>query len=67
MPKQSEREILLRDLDGFIRTLCIYGEENSNLFNEILQIYAELDATRYLNSRETIPKSDGLMRLMLQF
>jgi hypothetical protein len=67
MPKKSDRAIILKDLDTAFRTMCINGDENSPIFDEMFDIFVQLSFSRYLYEREPIPKTDGLAKLMLAF
>ena len=58
MPKKSDRAIILKDLDTAFRTMCINGDENSPIFEEMFDIFVQLSFSRYLYEREPIPKTD---------
>ena len=67
MPKESERKLILNDLNETLKTLAVYGEENTELFDEMMNLYAKISSFRYLNARVAIPKSDAMMNLLWSY
>ena len=52
MPILSDRKLFLRELEDVLRTLAQFDEDGSSDFEEILDIKARLEETRYFNLRE---------------
>jgi hypothetical protein len=70
MPKSSEREMLLNDLNHILMILAIEGKEDEPEFKEILDLIVQIERNRYLDQKNfrSIPKStwikDNLMNLL---
>ena len=67
MPRYSERKKLLQQLNRALKYLILYGEEESEDFQELLEIIAILPQTRNLNPRNVVPKSDGIISIFWDF
>ena len=67
MPKSSERREILLELDNMLQILAIYDEENTEQFQEVFNLYAQLSLTRFFTKREFIPKSNSMINLMWQY
>ena len=50
-----------------LRTLLLYGEESSQQFQEMMEIRCGLSETRYLNSREPIPKTNAMQDMLFSY
>ena len=67
MPKISDRERLLSELDGVLSSLALFGEEKSIFLKEIFNIYTGLRSSRCLNPNESIAKSGSMLDLVWQY
>ena len=67
MPKRSDRREMLYELDNMVRLLAIYDEENTEQFQELLDMYAHLSSTWYFSEREVIPKSCYMMDIIWEY
>jgi hypothetical protein len=67
MPIISERSYLLSQFDFILRIMVMNGEEDSADFREIIDLRFGLLSTRYLNSRNLIPKNRELNRMLWYF
>ena len=67
MPKESERQSLLKGFDQVLKTLYLDGKENSKDFKEIYELKAGLESTRFLSPKEIIPKNQGMNNMLWQY
>jgi hypothetical protein len=51
MPKVSERQIVIRELDRMVRTLAMFGDDNTKDFNDLMDFMAFIESSRYLHHR----------------
>lgn len=64
MPVLSNKSKTLNDLFHIIQMMILDDEDESQEFEELIDLFIGMLSYRYLNEREKIPKSDA-MRLML--
>ena len=62
---RSGRQILLDEFESILRHLIIFGEEESEGFSEVMELFEGLTGCRNLNARNNIPKSDGIIKIMM--
>lgn len=67
MPKRSDRKEMLLELDNMLRVLAIYDDDNTEEFQEVLKMYAQLYSTRFFIEREVIPKSSSMIDIMWHY
>jgi len=67
MPKISDREAFLIELNDILRILAMYDEEHTESFKEVYDVYVGIQLSRYMNPRNVIPKSRSLMDLLLAY
>jgi hypothetical protein len=67
MPKRSDREAFLIELNDILRILAMYNEEHTESFKELYDVYVGIQLSRYMNPRNVIPKSRSLMDLLLAY
>ena len=51
MPRSSERQVLLFEFDRILRYLALHGEEESDKFQEILELNFMLESCRFMIPR----------------
>ena len=57
MPRISERTQLIGQLDWMLRVISTHGDEDDDIdADDIADIKASLESTRYLNLREYVKK-----------
>ena len=64
MPKQSDRNYLLRSFDRVLRRLAIFDEENTKDFEEILEISIALNLSRFLYLRQPRLKNRSMRKML---
>ena len=64
MPTQSDREILIAELNDVLRLFAIYDEDKSERFKELFDLLGAITNTRYLYPRVIVPKTTALVELM---
>ena len=57
MPRLSERQALIDDIESILKELAIHGDEKTADFSELFDLRASLDEARYLNLRKHIKKT----------
>jgi hypothetical protein len=67
MPKQSDRKLLIHELDKTLKELARDGQESTREFTEILEIAQSLSSCRYLYPRCPVPKCDGWKEIFWSF
>jgi hypothetical protein len=67
MPTQSDREILIAELNDVLRLFAIYDEDKSERFKELFDLLGAITNTRYLYPRVIVPKTTALVELMSVF
>jgi hypothetical protein len=67
MPKRSERRYLIFQLDYIAKLLVINGKEKSSELKDVLELRAGLSASRFLNGRTTVPKSNALAQMLFLY
>ena len=67
MPFISDRKLLLSNLERLAKRMIRNDEENSCEFNEIMDIYRHLLASRYLNPISRIPKSRSMLDIFWHY
>ena len=67
MPKISDREAFLIELNDILRIFAMYDEEHTESFKEVYDVYVGIQLSRYMNPRNVIPKSRSLMDLLLAY
>ena len=51
MPVESERAVLIVELENLLRHMILEGDDMSVEFTEIMDIYEAVTGNRYLNDR----------------
>ena len=51
MPVESERAVLIVELENLLRLMILEGDDMSVEFTEIMDIYEAVTGNRYLNDR----------------
>lgn len=60
MPRLSERQALIDDIESILKELAIHGDEKTADFSELFDLRASLDEARYLNLRKHIKKNRSM-------
>ena len=66
MSKKSDRQILLEEFECTLRHMILFGEEESEGFSEVMELYEGLSGTRNLNERNKIPKTRGIVQILME-
>ena len=64
MPRTSERKVLLSSLEGIVTQLALEGEDESAEFDEMMDIYASVESTRFLHNRVPTFKDKGFREML---
>jgi hypothetical protein len=57
MPRISDRQKLLKDIEKTIKVLAIFGEDDTDDFNELMELRYVLGISRYINLRINYEKN----------
>ena len=60
MPRVSERQKLLNEVDSLLETMILYGHEKSKDFSQIMEVKVALSSYRYLNLRRHLGKNRSM-------
>ena len=64
MPRVSERQKLIYELDLMIKVLASYDEEETCEFKELLDIKGMLESSRFINFKTIIEKNRSMRYLL---
>ena len=68
MPRVFERSSLMKSLDWMLRVIISYVDEDDlNAADEIVDIKAALENTRYLNLRECVTKNRSMNDMLFTY
>lgn len=67
MPKISERQVLLAELDNILKMLAIFGDENTEDADEILELKAFVYCSRFINLRQHVRKNKAMNELLWSY
>ena len=69
MPRNSARDILIRDLDNILRVMSTHGTDESDSLEaeEILDLKFSAMSTRYLNLREYVKKNRSMNEMLFTY
>jgi hypothetical protein len=67
MPKTSERQELILQLETVLRQLAIEGEDDTEEFEELAELEAMVGGFRYLNLREYLDKNKSLCECLWEW
>jgi len=67
MPRVSERQKLLNEVDSLLETMILYGHEKSKDFSQIMEVKVALSSYRYLNLRRHLGKNRSMNDMFLQY
>lgn len=59
--------MLLLQLNRVLSAMAHHGEEDTKEFHQLLEIVHGLSNCRYLNSRDSVPKSDGMTSMLFHY
>lgn len=67
MPRQSERQHLLISFDRILRQLAMNDEEESEDFDEILELFMLLRSTRFMYSKQPRLKNTSMRKMLFHW
>jgi len=67
MPKVSERQQIIRDLDKLIELHIIYNDDNSGDFHEFIELQWLLNAARFVNPKTPIPRNRSMIDMLWNY
>ena len=60
MPRISERQNLLGQIGKLLKTMAMFGDDETDDFEELLDLKAQLESVRFLNLKEHVIKNPFL-------
>jgi hypothetical protein len=67
MPRLSERQALIDDVESILKEMAINGDENTADFSEMMELRASLEETRYLNLRRHVRKNRSMNDMLWSY
>ena len=67
MPKVSERQTLLTDVESMLEMLILNGQEDSKDFSDFMDLKIALSASRFLNLRKHLAKNRNMNEMFLRY
>ena len=67
MPKVSERQKLLTDVESMLEMLILNGQEDSKDFSDFMDLTIALSASRFLNLRKHLAKNRNMNEMFLKY
>ena len=67
MPKISERQKLIKEVDHVLKRLAIFGEDNTDDFEELLMLKWQIESCRYFNLRQHFEKNRTMNDMLWRF
>jgi hypothetical protein len=67
MPRVSERQKLLNEVDSLLETMILYGDEKSKDFSQLMEVKVALSTFRFLNLRKHLAKNRSMNEMFLQY
>lgn len=67
MPKLSDRANYIKQLEFLIGMLSLTDQEDTEEFQEVMELRIMLEYTRNINSIQRVPKSDAFRQILLEY
>jgi hypothetical protein len=67
MPRQSERQKLLAEVESLLEVMVLFGNESCKDFSDFMELKFTLSAFRYLNLRKHLVKNRSMNDMFLQY
>ncbi len=65
MPTISTRARLLKDVSELIHNMIYFDDDQTEDFEEICEVYCEMESCRFIEGRMNVPKSRAMIDLLL--
>ena len=60
MPKISERQRLIEDIDELLEKIMLDDDDNTEDLEDIFELKIFIESSRFISSRKTIPKNPSM-------
>jgi hypothetical protein len=67
MPHRSDRELLIKELDSFFKFLILVEEDDSEDFNELMEVRMGIESVRYVNLRKYETKKRSMNDMLWNY
>jgi hypothetical protein len=64
MPRISERQNLLGQIGKLLKTMAMFGDDETDDFEELLDLKAQLESVRFLNSKDHVIKNKSMNEML---
>jgi hypothetical protein len=67
MPKISERQALIKELNSVLKVMSMWDDDDTSDAEEIFDICALLQSTRFINLRQHVRKNKSMNELLWHY
>jgi hypothetical protein len=67
MPRQSKRQKLILEIDDMLKTLAMFFQDDTDEFQELLEIKAHLESYRFMSCQDAIEKNLTMRNMLWRF